>query len=320
MTKRVFITGASGCVGHYLVESLLHQTDYELYLLVRDRRKLKVDLSVRPGVTVIEGSMHDIAQHKPLLKTMHYAVSAAAAWGGTTEVFETNVYKTLELFNSLDPQVCERAIYFSTASILDEHNQLLKEAETIGTDYIRSKHACLSNLERSGIKDRLISVFPTLVFGGNGVDKPLSHLSSGLKEVASYINLIRWLKGEGSFHFMHGSDIAQVITYLLTADSEALKTKVGDRFPARLVLGMPRLTVNQAIAEGCAYFNKGIGLQVNLTPGLANLIIKLFNIQVAAWDQFCIRQRHFTYNVVNPETFGLTSKYPHIADLLAEMK
>ena len=54
MPKKVFITGASGCVGHYLIEELLAKTDYELYLLVRDRRKLQINLSDRPNVHVIE--------------------------------------------------------------------------------------------------------------------------------------------------------------------------------------------------------------------------------------------------------------------------
>lgn len=315
MTKRVFITGASGCVGHYIVESLIQNTDYELFLLLRNRHKLKVDTKIRPGVTVIEGGMQDMPYFKELLPTMNYAISAAAAWGGTVEVFETNVYKTVQLFESLDPQVCERAIYFSTASILDEHNGILKEAETIGTDYIRSKHACLQKLEKLPISDRLITVFPTLVFGGDGKTKPYSHLSSGLKEVAGYINLIKCLKADGSFHFVHGADIAQVITYLLTAKQPLFC----DRLPVRLVLGAPRLSVNQAVREACEYLHKKVGWQFDLTPGLVNILIRVFNIKVAPWDQFCIRQRHFTYDVVNPESFGLESKYPRIANLLAEM-
>ena len=47
MPKKVFITGASGCVGNYLIEMLLAKTDYELYLLVRDRNKLVAAAAVR---------------------------------------------------------------------------------------------------------------------------------------------------------------------------------------------------------------------------------------------------------------------------------
>ncbi len=317
MPKRVFITGASGCVGHYLVELLIQQTDYELYLLVRDRAKLKLDVTTRSGIHVIEGAMEDIAVHQQLLSTMNYVVSTAAAWGGTEETLTVNLYKTLELFNYLDPSTCDRAIYFSTASILDQHKQILPEAETIGTDYIRSKYACLEKLENSRISDRLITVFPTLVFGGDH-NKPYSHLSGGLKQVAGYINLIKWFKGDGSFHFIHASDIAQIIVYLLDADLPSLMWHVNDfDFPARLVLGTKQLTVDQAISEACEFLGKKVWWQISLNPWLIDVIIKIFKIQVAAWDQFCIQQRHFTYDVVSPETFGLKSKYPRLANLLA---
>lgn len=46
--KKIFITGASGCIGHYLVETLIQQTNHELYLLVRNRDKLKIDSKARP--------------------------------------------------------------------------------------------------------------------------------------------------------------------------------------------------------------------------------------------------------------------------------
>jgi nucleoside-diphosphate-sugar epimerase len=323
MTKKAFITGASGCVGHYLVESLIQKTDYELYLLVRDRQKLKVDLNSRAGINVIEGTMQDLAQYQELLGKMNYVVSTAAAWGGTEVTFDTNLHKTVDLFAALNPAVCERAIYFSTASILDRHNQLLPDAGKIGTDYIRSKYACLEKLEKSSISDRLITVFPTLVFGGDG-NKPYSHLSGGLKEVSGYINLMRWVKGEGSLHFIHGSDIAQIITKLITTEDSILSWDLDNfDFPARLVLGEPKLTVDQAIAEACEFFGNPIGKwspQLNLSPWLIDILIKVFKIQVADWDRFCIQQRHFTYNVVNPESFGLKSNYPNIASLLAEIK
>lgn len=311
MPKKVFITGASGCVGHYLIEILLEKTDYDLYLLVRDRRKLQIDLSDRPNVHIIEDSMQNIGNYKDLLGTMEFVVSTAAGWGGQ-EAFVVNRDKTLELFSLLDPQVCERAIYFSTASILDSHNQIIPEAGEIGTDYIASKHACLETLENSSIRDRLITVFPTLVFGG-AKDKPYSHLSKGLKDIFKYVPYARFFKTDGSFHFVHAIDIAQMVTHLLTAPSVPAS-------PARLVLGMQRLTVQDFIVQFCEFLNLKVGWQFELTPFLANAVIKLFRIQVAAWDRYCIAQRHFTYDVVSPETFGLVSKYPRLANLLAETK
>ncbi|HEY9703288.1 MAG TPA: NAD-dependent epimerase/dehydratase family protein, partial [Allocoleopsis sp.] len=53
--KRIFITGASGCIGHYICENLIQNTDYDLYLLVRNPQKLKFNYEFRPGVTILEG-------------------------------------------------------------------------------------------------------------------------------------------------------------------------------------------------------------------------------------------------------------------------
>ena len=312
MPKKVFITGASGCVGHYLIEMLLAKTDYELYLLVRDRRKLQIDISDRANVHIIEDSMQNIGNYQDLLRTMEFVVSTAAGWGGE-EAFVVNRDKTIELFSSLDPQVCERAIYFSTASILDSHNQIIPEAGEIGTDYIASKHACLDALESSTIRDRLITVFPTLVFGG-APDRPYSHLSRGLKDILKYVPYARFFKADGSLHFVHAIDIAQIVTHLLTEPSSPVPNK-----PTRLVLGMQRLTVQDMISQFCGHLGLKVGWQFELSPFLIDAVIKLFRIEVAAWDRFCIAQRHFTYDVVSPETFGLVSKYPRLENLLEEV-
>jgi len=40
---------------------------------------------------------------------------------------------------------------------------------------------------------------------------------------------------------------------------------------------------------------------------------------MAEWDYFCLQQRHFTYDVVRPETFGLQSRYHQLKDLFAEV-
>ena len=66
--KRILVTGASGCIGHYIAEALIQETEHELFLLVRNPDKLKLNVHARPGVTVIRGDMRDIEQHSSLLK------------------------------------------------------------------------------------------------------------------------------------------------------------------------------------------------------------------------------------------------------------
>ncbi len=324
--KRILVTGASGCIGHYITEALIGQTDHELYLLVRNPNKLKVDTKSRPGITVLQGDMGKIEQFTGLLKTIDTAVLTATVWGGD-DIFDINVTKTVELMNLLDPDVCQQVIYFSTESILDRHNQLLKEAGEIGTDYIRSKYECFQKLTSSAITQgvapiaitqgvatsaiasKITKIFPTLVLGGDKT-KPYSHLSAGIPEIVKLINLIRFFKADGSFHFIHGKDVAEVVTYLIDNPPKANESR-------QLVLGQKRITADEAVEEACEYLNKKIYFRIPLSLGLANILIPLFRIQMAAWDRFCLTYRHFSHeNPVNPESLGLPNYCATFSDVL----
>lgn len=303
------MTGASGCIGHYVVEALIQETNHELYLLLRNPEKLKVNHQARPGITILAGDLRDIEQFSSLLKTMNVVVLIATAWGGPQEVYDINVVKTLRLMELLDPEVCEQVIYFSTASILDRNNQLLKQAGEIGTDYIRSKYMCFQQLSRLAIAPKITTLFPTLLLGGDG-DKPQSHISSGIPQVERWLGLLRFFQVDASFHFIHGKDIAQIVRHLI-----ANPPAPGDS--RELVLGNQPVTVNGAIEESCAYLNKQIYFRIPFTARLANLFITLFRIQMAPWDRFSMNYRHFTHrNVVSPENFGLPTYCATFVDVL----
>lgn len=313
--KRIFITGASGCIGHYLTEALIQHTNHELYLLVRNPDKLKFNYQARPGIHLLVGDMSQIKKYSDLLLKMNIAILAATAWGGKEETYDINVVKTLSLINLLNPQICERVIYFSTASILDRNNQLLLPASQFGHDYIRTKYQCFEQLSHQAIADKIIAVFPTLVFGGEQ-NKPYSHLSAGITDVTKWISLIRWFSLEGSFHFIHAQDIAKIISYLVEnpdyAPNSSAEGKVGC-----LVLGNPAISVDQAIAQITSYFNQKIYLRIPLYIWLTNILIKLFKIQMDDWSRFSLNYRHFTYaNPVTPASFGLQNYCSTVEELL----
>ena len=306
--KRILVTGASGCVGHYLSEALIKETNHELYLLVRNPSKLQVDTQARPGITVLQGDMQEISLFADLLKTIDTAVLTATAWGGDN-TFKINVDKTLELMSLLDPDRCEQVIYFSTASVLGRNEQPLKEAGEIGIDYVRSKYDCLHKVPKLDIAPKVTTVFPTLVLGGE-TDKPYSHISPGISEVTKYIDLIRFLQVDGSFHFIHGRDIATVVRYLIDNPPKENQSR-------KLVLGQAQLTANQAIEDVCAYLGKKIIFRLPLSLSLANVIIAVFRIQMDAWSRFCMNYRHFIYkNAINPATFGLPNYCATMSDVL----
>lgn len=311
--KRIFVTGASGCIGHYLVEALIQETDHELFLLVRNPDKLKINVQARSGVTILQSDLCDIEQYSDLLKTMNCAVLAATAWGGD-DVQDINILRNLQLIRLLDPTVCEQVLYFSTASILARDGQLLPEAIAIGSDYVRSKYVCYEKLAELKSAPKIITLFPTFVLGGGELTGfgeanryPASHLSSGIADVAKWTSLIRFFQADGSFHFIHGRDIAQVVRHLI--DHPLPESQ-------NLVLGNEKITVNQAIADLCAYLNYRIYFQIPLL-WLLEVFVVLFRIQIDAWERFCLQYRHFTYeNPINPATFGLTVYCATMYDVL----
>lgn len=315
--KRIFVTGASGCIGHYIAEALIQETEHELFLLVRNPDKLQFDYQARSGVNILQGNLQQIEEFSELLhQEIDVAILAATAWGGTEEAYEINIVKTLTLLKLLDPQICEQVIYFSTASILDRHNQLLPEAGQLGTDYIRTKYQCCSQLSQLPIADRITALFPTLVFGGDK-NKPLSHLSSGWSEVVKWIDLIRWLKADGSFHFIHARDIAQVVRYLVENPPNLSVDWGQEKLVRKIVLGNAPVTANQAIEEICNYLNKKIYLRIPLSIELINLLIKIFRIQMDSWSRFALDYRHFVHqNPVNPASFGLDNYCSTVTDIM----
>ena len=306
---RIFITGASGCIGHYLAETLIENTHHELFLMMRNPDKLQVPTEQRPGVTLLTGDMRGVAQYADLLKTMDTAILVATSWGDPKESYEINVEKTLELMSLLDPERCQQVIYFSTASILDRDNAPLKEAGEIGTDYVRTKYICHEKMGELAIAPKITTVFPTLVFGGSDT-KPYSHISGGLPEVAKYMGIIRFISADGSLHFIHAKDIAEVVRHLVDYPP-------GPHDSREIVIGNPAKTANEVVTDISQYLGKRRYFTIPLSFGLANAIIKIFNIRMADWDRFCMRYRHFTYqNPVTPSHFGLKDHYPTVADVI----
>ncbi len=305
---RIFITGASGCIGHYLVETLIENTDHELFLMMRNPAKLQVPTDQRAGVHVLTADLREVAQFADLLKTMDAAILVATSWGDPQESYEINVEKTLETMSLLDPEHCQQVIYFSTASILDRDNTPLKEAGEIGTDYVRTKYICHEKMKGLAIAPKVTTVFPTLVFGGSDT-KPYSHISGGLSEVAKYIGIIRFLSADGSLHFIHAQDIAKVVRHLVD-------NPPGPNDAREIVIGNPAKTADEVVEEITSYLGKRMYFRVPLSAGLANAVIKIFNIRMAEWDRFCMDYRHFTYeNPVTPSKFGLADSYPTVQDV-----
>jgi hypothetical protein len=221
----------------------------------------------------------------------------------------------------LNPARIEQITYFSTASILDRHLQPLPEALAYGTEYIQTKARCLRDLEQHPLAEKIVAVFPTLVFGGR-VDGnspfPTSYLTEGLAEASQWLWLARWLRADASFHFIHAADIAAICGHLATTPHNP-NPEPGQGPVRRIVMGQAALGVNEAVATLCRWRGVARTPGIPLWPWLIETLIRILPIEVNAWDRFSIRQRHFIHDPASqPERFGGRSHAPNLEAVLQD--
>jgi nucleoside-diphosphate-sugar epimerase len=311
---RILITGASGCVGQHIAEQLLRETNAQLLLWLRDPAKLTAVPADHPRITLLVGDLRDPEPHRAQIASATRIIHTATAWGDPERAQQVNVVAVKQMLAAVDPAVLEQVVYFSTASILNRDLQLLPEAMAYGTEYIQTKAQCLQQLEQHPLAERIVAVFPTLVFGGR-VDRrgpfPTSYLTEGLKEGARWLWLAKWLRADASFHYIHAADIARVCVHLATTAHQP-NPEPGQGAVRRLVLGQPAVTVNDTVKRLCRWRRSWLPpLGVDLQGWLIEGLIKLLRIEVNAWDRFSIRQRHFLHEPISPpERFGLVSHAP----------
>ena len=303
----ILITGASGCVGQYIANWLIDNSSSELFLWVRDPKKLTSINLNNPRIKVLIGDLRQSNKFKKEISIVNRVIHTATAWGDPKRAKEVNIDAVKNLLNLLNPSNIKQIIYFSTASVLDRNLNLLPEASTYGTEYIQTKAQCLKELESHHLSTKIIAVFPTLVFGGRLDDKskfPTSYLTKGLKDASRWIWLARWIKVLSRFHFIHAADIAFICGHLATSDFETeqsvSKTKI-----RKFVLGQPHISIDIVIKTLLKWKGMRRVPQISLRPWLVQLLIILLPIQITNWDRFSLRQKHFIYEpVISPETFG----------------
>ena len=114
MSINIFVTGASGCIGHYALVALKNEfPNATLHLMVRNKKKFKIDALNWPNVVVHQGDMDDVEKFKTALKEADYLVHIATVWGYDLDVnIRINRDRTLEMFNYLDPNRVKKSYIF----------------------------------------------------------------------------------------------------------------------------------------------------------------------------------------------------------------
>ena len=154
--------------------------DAHLFLMSRDPSRFKFNTD-QDNITLVSGSMDKIEALKDVLFDMDYLIHIATEWGDYEHTITINVDKTYEMMGYLNPERIQRVLYFSTASILGEGNVPVEVAGTSGTPYVRSKYLAYHKLKTHPLTKKIITIFPTMVFGGTK-DTPKSHINEGIPD------------------------------------------------------------------------------------------------------------------------------------------
>ncbi len=247
--------------------------------------------------------MKDLTHFKDTLFEMDYVIHLATPWGGD-DLIPINVNATQQLWDLLNPQKIKKILYFSTASILGDHNRVTDLAETRGTLYIRSKYQSYHLNKKHPLKDKIHTLYPTWIFGGDA-HHPYSHAAMGLKDLAKILQILRYFQIDFKFHFIHAADIAQVVSYTL-----------GNAMPREIILGQPVLTLNEFVKKAQIYFKIPRRLRLPIPGLILRGIGKLLGGRLSDWDHYCLEYRHFVYDTTYPEKLGLKSIAKDVPELL----
>ena len=312
--KNLLITGSNGCVGQYIVDWFLKNSNYNLFLMVRDKNKLPLSIRKNKRINLLICDIRNCKKYQKEISLTNYLVHTATAWGDPKRAYEVNIIAFEELIGMLKKTQLEKIIYFSTASILDEKTELMKEASVYGTEYIQTKYECYKRLKGSSLAKKTCVVFPTLVFGGTLNKKsryPVSYLTEGLKQANNWLWLARFFKIDSKFHFIHAKDIAQICGYLILNSN---KKEYGFR---KYILGQKFITIDEAINTLLKNYGMRRYFSIPLKKRIIKLLLKILPIQTTTWDRFSIKKYNFNHKpITNPETFGLKSYAKSLEDVL----
>lgn len=214
--RKVLVTGAAGCVGHFLVSRLLEE-GFDVIALDRpgsefpiaDTKRLKVLESDITAPEVLEKAT------KGVDTVVHAAaiVDISAMWD---EIAPVNYYATVRLYEAARENGVRYFIFFSTGSVYAESSGPLTENSPVrvANDYVKTKLEA-ENYLRSQVGGPVVNILrPALIFGPRGkvLAGALATVPTLLKVFGGYAPALA--DGPRS-NWVHAEDVASAATFLV---------------------------------------------------------------------------------------------------------
>jgi UDP-glucose 4-epimerase len=124
---KIFLTGGSGFIGHWVVKELLAQ-GHQLRLLIRNTNKIP-SLKTTPGIEIVEGTLYDQPVIENALKGCDACVHIALGWGETpTTMLQKDTAVTAFLLEASEAAGLKKFIYTSSTAAVGEFRPHMTES------------------------------------------------------------------------------------------------------------------------------------------------------------------------------------------------
>jgi nucleoside-diphosphate-sugar epimerase len=243
--KKIFITGATGLLGSYLIKELTAQ-DTKIKALYRN----EIPFSDK-NIDWIKGDISDISLLEETLagvdEVYHCAGKVSFNPKDKQELFKTNIEGTANVVNACLDAGVRKLVHVSSVSALGRirENNFVNESmqwseETSNSVYGKSKYLAEMEVWR-GIAEGLnaLIVNPTIILGGNGWDRSSAEIFKTVYKEFPYYS-------EGVTGFVDVKDVVKAMITLMHSDNS------GERF----IISAENASYKQLFEMIAAAFNK----------------------------------------------------------------
>jgi len=220
---KIFLTGGSGFIGHWVVKEFLSQ-GHQLRLLIRNIKKIP-SLQAMPGVEVVPGTIYDKPVITKALQGCDACVHIALGWGETpTTMLQNDTAVTVFLLEEAEKAGVKKFLYTSSTAAIGKFRRIMTEAidprpvDLYGATKAASEAFLLGFAAKAEMHCNVIR--PGYTFGNpafpDGVtqpDKRFNQIAAAVKKGES----IPVTKFDGT-QFIWAGDLAKLYGALLNSD------------------------------------------------------------------------------------------------------
>ncbi len=220
---KIFLTGGSGFIGHWVVQELLAQ-GHQLRLLIRNLSKIP-SLKTLPGVEIAEGTIYDQSVIEKALKGCDACVHIALGWGATpTTMLQKDTAVTVSMMAAAEAAGVKQFLYTSSTAAVGKFRRKMTEAidlspvDLYGATKAASEAYLLGFAAKSRLRCNIIR--PGYTFGNpafpDGVTQPDQRFNK-IVAAAKKNEPIQVTKHDGT-QFIWAGDLAKLYGAILKGE------------------------------------------------------------------------------------------------------